>query len=77
MNIMGAINLATMRVDVKSYDAINQNSAVDYFAKLREIYPKNKNPKIHIILDRGSYNTSKKTREAVKSEGIMLHFALI
>ena len=47
---------------------------VDYFAKLREIYPKNKNPKIHIISDRGSYNTSKKTREAAKEEGIVLHF---
>ena len=74
MNIMGAINLETMRVDVKSYDTINQYSMVDYFAKLREIYPKNKNPKIHIISDRGSYNTSKKTREAAKEEGIVLHF---
>lgn len=74
MNIMGAINLETMRVDVKLYDTINQDSMIDYFAKLREIYPKNKNPKIHIISDRGSYNTSKKTKEAAKTEGIVLHF---
>ena len=74
MNIMGAINLETMRVDVKSYDRINQDSMVDYFTKLREIYPKNKNPKIHIIADQGSYNTSKKTKEAAKTEGIILHF---
>jgi len=74
MNIMGAINLKTMRVDVKSYDTINQDSMVDYFTKLRVIYPKNKNPKIHIISDRGSYNTSKKTKEAAKAEGIVLHF---
>ena len=74
MNIMGSINLETMRVDVKSYDTINQDSMVDYFAKLREIYPKNQNPKIHIISDRGSYNTSKKTREAAKKEDIILHF---
>ena len=47
---------------------------VDYFVKLREIYPKNQNPKIHIISDRGSYNTSKKTREAATKEGIILHF---
>ena len=65
MNIMGSINLETMRVDVKSYDTINQDSMVDYFAKLREIYPKNKNPKIHIISDRGSYNTSKKTNNSL------------
>jgi len=74
MNIMGAINLETMRVDVKSYDTINQDSMVDYFAKLRTIYPKSQNPKIHIISDRGSYNTSKKTKEAAKIEGIILHF---
>lgn len=74
MNIMGSINLETMRVDVKSYDTINQDSMVDYFAKLREIYPKNKNPNIHIISDRGSYNTSKKTKEAATTEGIILHF---
>ena len=44
------------------------------FCNYNQIYPKNKNPKIHIISDRGSYNTSKKTREAAKTEGIVLHF---
>ncbi|MFZ1592973.1 MAG: IS630 family transposase [Chitinophagales bacterium] len=74
MNILGVINLNTMRVDVKSYDTINQDSMVDYFAKLREIYPKEQHPKIHIISDRGSYNTSKKTKEEAKIRGIILHF---
>jgi transposase len=74
MNIMGAINLTSMRVDVKSYETINQDSMVDYFAKLRTIYPKSQNPKIHIISDRGSYNTSKKTKEAAIKEGIILHY---
>lgn len=74
MNIMGSINLETMRVDVQSYDTINQDSMVDYFAKIREIYPRDQSPKIHIISDRGSYNTSKKTREAAAAEDIILHF---
>ena len=47
---------------------------VDYFAKLRTIYPKSQNPKIHIISDRGSYNTSKKTKEAAIKAGIILHY---
>jgi transposase len=74
MNILGAINLNTMRVDVKSYNTINQDSMVDYFVKLRQIYPKEHYPKIHMISDRGSYNTSKKTKEAAEIKGIILHF---
>ena len=74
INLLGTINLDTMRVDVKSYDTINQESMVDYFDKLRIIYPKNKHPKIHIISDRGSYNTSKKTQEAAKKRDIVLHY---
>jgi transposase len=74
INILGGINLDTMKITVKSYDTINQDSVIDYFAKLREIYPKNDNPKIHIIADRGSYNTSKKTKEAAEKQNIILHF---
>ena len=74
INLLGTINLNTMRVDVKSYDTINQESMVDYFDKLRVIYPTNKHPSIHIISDRGPYNTSKKTQEAAKKHDIVLHY---
>ncbi len=30
--------------------------------------------KIHIIIDRGSYNTSKKTQEKARRQGIILHY---
>ena len=42
-----------------------------HFAALRKKYPKA--PRIHQILDRGSYNISAETKEAAKKYGIILH----
>ncbi len=73
INLLTAIYLKTMRVEVKPYTTINQESVSDYFFILRKTYPKAEYPKIHIIVDRGSYNTSKKTQEEARRQGIILH----
>jgi transposase len=44
----------------------------EFFDLLKEKYPNSK--KIHVILDNGSYNGSKKTREEAEKRGIKLHF---
>ncbi len=63
-----------MRVEVKSYTTTNQESVSNYFFILKKAYPKAEYPKIHISVDRGSYNTSKKTQEEPRRQGIILHY---
>ena len=72
VNLMGSINLETMNVTIGSYETIDSLAMARHFKKLREKYPNA--PKIHLILDRGSYNTSVETKEAAKQYGIVLHY---
>jgi transposase len=72
MNLMGSINLESMQVTIGSHETIDSLAIAEHFKALRLKYPTA--PKIHLILDRGSYNTSKETREAAKKYGIILHF---
>lgn len=72
LNLMGALNLEKMGVTIDSYETIDSSSMTLFFDLLKAAYPKA--PKIHLILDRGSYNTSFVTREAAKQRGIQLHY---
>jgi len=72
MNLMGALNLENMQVVIGSYDTIDSQTMVAYFDQIKATYPKA--PKIHLILDQGSYNTSATTKEAAQKRGIQLHY---
>ena len=75
MNIVGAINLSTMDVIEKSnFKTVNSEAMKEFFDVVREKYPKSKYPKIHLILDNSSYNTSETTKKYAKEKGILLHF---
>src|SRR5277367_4752877 len=71
INLLGSINLGTMDVTIASHEKINSESMEKHFAALRKKYPKA--PRIHQILDRGSYNKSENTRNSAKKYGIILH----
>lgn len=72
MNLMGSINLESMSVTIAAYESINSSAMERHFQKLRQKYPKAR--RIHQILDNGSYNTSRETKEAAKRYGIVLHY---
>lgn len=72
MNLFGSISLETMKVTIDSYESINSLAIEKHFQKLRWNYPKAH--KIHLILDQGSYNTSKETKESAKKYNIVLHY---
>jgi transposase len=72
MNLFGSISLETMKVTIGSYESINSSAIEQHFQKLRQIYPNAH--KIHLILDQGSYNTSKETKESAKKYNIDLHY---
>ena len=72
MNIMGSINLETMDVSITKHDKLNSTSMKEHFSLLRKKYTTAR--KIHLILDQGSYNTSKETKKHAKEYGVLLHF---
>lgn len=72
MNLFGSVNLEKMSVTISDYDTIDSRSMETHFKKLRDRYPKA--PKIHLILDQGSYNKSVETKEAARKYGIKLHY---
>lgn len=72
INIMGSINLETMDVTTGSYETIDSKAMDQHFQKMRAKNPNAR--KIHLILDRGSYNTSAETKEAARRNGIILHY---
>lgn len=72
MNLMGALNLQTMEVTCESYETINSDAMDEYLGTLRASYATAAN--IHLILDRGPYNTSLQTQESAKKHGVILHY---
>ena len=72
MNLMGAIDLQTMNVICESYETINSDAMDKYFGTLRSAYTTA--AKIHLIVDRGPYNTSLQTQESAKKHNIILHY---
>lgn len=71
LNLLGSINLEQMDVTISNYQTLNSQSMAEHFQTLKAKYPKA--PKIHLILDRGGYNTSQETRKAAKKHGFVLH----
>ncbi len=72
MNIFGSINLETMDVTIANHETINSQSLKKHFEALRRKYPLAST--VHLITDRGAYNTSKETKAAAKEYGVTLHY---
>jgi len=71
MNLFGSINLNSMSVTVSQHETINSDALEKHFAMIKNKYLNKRT--IHLLLDRGSYNTSAATVEAAKKYGITLH----
>ncbi len=71
INLLGSINLETMNLTIAAHETIDSKAMKKHFALLRKKYPSA--PKIHLILDRGSHNTSAETKDNSKEYGIILH----
>jgi len=71
LNLLGSINLESMDVTIAAHETIDSKAMEKHFSALRKKYPKA--PKIHVIADRGSYNTSRETKDAAEEYGIVLH----
>ena len=71
MNILGALELATMNLVLADFKTINSESMGSFLKQIREAYPDA--AKIHIILDGAGYNKSAETQKYAQQYGIELH----
>jgi transposase len=72
MNVIGAINLADMKVVTQEYETVNSQAMSQHIAEVRAAYLKA--PKIHLILDQGPANTAQETKDAAVKHGVVLHY---
>ena len=72
VNIVGAIELATMNVISCRPDYVNAETTVAFFDQVKTAYPNA--PKIHIILDQSGYHRSQLVRDAALEKHIELHY---
>jgi transposase len=71
MNILGAIELNSMKLITRSYKTINSEAAVDFLDVVTNYY---QGLKIRIIMDNGKYNKSKATRKGAEELNIELRY---
>lgn len=72
VNIVGAIELATMNVISCRPDYVNAETTVAFFDQIKTAYPNA--PKIHIILDQSGYHRSQLVRDAALEKNFELHY---
>jgi len=66
LNIMGALNLETMKFIYQDFETINSASALIFLKKVEEAYPNAKT--IHLIWDQAGYHIGKEVREYLGTE---------
>lgn len=72
VNLMGALNLSTMRLVKRSFETINGAAAVEFLKYVEASYPDAQN--IHMIWDRAGYHTCAEVEEYLKTSRILVHF---
>lgn len=72
VNLMGALNLSTMRLVRRSFETINGAATVEFLKFLEASYPAA--IIIHLILDRAGYHTCEEVEEYLRTSRIRVHF---
>ena len=72
VNVMGAIELSTMKVVSCCPEQVNGVTTVSFFDQLKEAYPNA--PKIHIILDNSGYHRCQLVKDTAIEKNIHLHY---
>ncbi|WP_342221113.1 IS630 family transposase [Candidatus Fukatsuia endosymbiont of Tuberolachnus salignus] len=72
VNVMGAIELSTMKVVSARPEQVNSETTVAFFEQLKAAYPDAQ--KIHIILDNSGYHCRQRVKDAALEKAIVLHY---
>jgi transposase len=72
VNLMGVLNLETMRFGYQDFERINGRAAIEFLKQVEKMYPHAK--KIHLIWDQAGYHTSQEVKEFLKTSRIQVHY---
>lgn len=72
LNVIGSIELNTMKVVSEYVPTVNSETIVSFFEKLKSNY--SHSSKVHVILDQAGYHRSENTKIQAQKLGIELHF---
>jgi transposase len=72
VNLMGVLNLETMRFGYQDFKRINGRAAIEFLRQVEKMYPHAK--KIHLIWDQAGYHTSQEVKEFLKTSRIQVHY---
>ena len=72
VNIAEAINLQSMEVITRDFETINSENFIKFLRYLEDYYPDA--PRVHLIVDQGSYHKSVETKEYAEQSRIKLHY---
>ena len=72
VNLMGVLNLETMRVIYEPFETINGAAAVKFLEKVETAHPHVR--KIHLIWDQAGYHTCKEVKDFIKTSRIKIHY---
>lgn len=72
LNILGAIDLETMKFEYQDFKTINGSAAIEFFTRLENAYPTAS--RIDLILDNAGYNKSQEVISFLESSRIKVYF---
>jgi transposase len=72
VNLMGVLNLETMRFGYKEFDTINGEATVTFLKEVEKMYPDSR--RIHLILDQAGYHTAQETKDFLKRSRIKVYY---
>jgi transposase len=72
VNLMGVLNLETMKFGYQEFDTINGEAAVAFLKKVEVMYPDTE--RIHLIWDQAGYHTSQEVSKFLETSRIKVYY---
>jgi transposase len=72
INIVGALQLSTMRIINNHYETINGETMITFLKEIKMHYPDA--PRVHLILDNAGYHKDEVFQRTANEQGFTLHF---
>jgi transposase len=72
INLMGVLNLESMRFGYEEFDTINGEAAVTFLKEVERMYSDSR--RIHLIWDQAGYHTAQEVRDFLKTSRVKVHY---
>lgn len=72
MNIMGTLELETMRLVYQDFETVDAAAAVEFLKTVEKAYPDA--PAIHLVWDQAGYHTCREVKKYLETSRVRVHF---